>query len=177
MNSNNKFMVICATIVAIVFITFTVTEIWTSNKSYVQDETLNETMQQLQYLDKKLDELGQQIDELERSIQEFLDRWNVAVFSATAYSPRDDRNGLNSEGNPNVTALGYTSGPGVFAVDFNVIPPHSRLWIEGEGWGIAGDTGGAIVGARVDIYRRSFEEAMSFGRRNVVVVYERKDTS
>lgn len=144
-----------------------------SAKVTVPPETLRCEPCQFHYIEQKLDELNDRIDALDYNIREFLDRWNVAVFEATAYSPRDDRNGINSQGNPNITALGYISGPGKFAVDFSVIPPHSQMWVQGEGWGVAGDTGGAIRGNRVDIYRRCFDQAMSFGRQKIIVVYER----
>ena len=71
---------------------------------------------------------------------------------------------LSSSNDPNFTALGLQAGPGCFAVDFDVIPPHALMWVEGEGWGVAGDAGGAIRGKRIDIYRGSYDLAMRGGR-------------
>lgn len=49
------------------------------------------------------------------------------------------------------TALGLKAGYGVVAVDPKVIPLGSRLYIPGYGEAIAGDTGGAIKGDRIDL--------------------------
>ena len=39
----------------------------------------------------------------------------------------------------------------MMAVDPKVIPLGSKVWVEGYGEAIAGDTGGAIKGNRIDI--------------------------
>ncbi|OGY24119.1 MAG: hypothetical protein A2172_01075 [Candidatus Woykebacteria bacterium RBG_13_40_15] len=49
------------------------------------------------------------------------------------------------------TALGLRAGYGVVAVDPKVIPLGSRLYIPGYGEAIAGDTGGAIKGNKIDL--------------------------
>ena len=55
------------------------------------------------------------------------------------------------------------------AVDPNVIPLGSRLYIPGYGEAIAADTGGAIVGNTIDLCMESYDEAIQFGRRSVEV--------
>jgi 3D (Asp-Asp-Asp) domain-containing protein len=54
-------------------------------------------------------------------------------------------------------------------VDPRVIPLGTRLYIPGYGFAIAGDTGGAIVGRRIDLGFDSLGDAMAFGRRAVKV--------
>jgi 3D (Asp-Asp-Asp) domain-containing protein/uncharacterized protein YabE (DUF348 family) len=68
------------------------------------------------------------------------------------------------------TATGYRAGHGIVAVDPRVIPLGTRLYIPGYGFAIAGDTGGAIVGKRIDLGFNSLSDALDFGRR-VVKVY------
>lgn len=68
------------------------------------------------------------------------------------------------------TASGYRAGHGIVAVDPRVIPLGTKLYIPGYGFAIAGDTGGAIVGQRIDLGFDSLGDAMAFGRR-VVKVY------
>ena len=55
------------------------------------------------------------------------------------------------------------------SVDPDVIPLGSQLYIEGYGYATAEDTGGSIVGNRIDLAMDSITEALNFGRREVVV--------
>jgi 3D (Asp-Asp-Asp) domain-containing protein/septal ring factor EnvC (AmiA/AmiB activator) len=70
---------------------------------------------------------------------------------------------------PGHTASGIPVGPGVVAVDPAVIPLGTRLSIPGYGQGIAADTGGAIRGARIDLWFSSDAEALAWGRRSVTI--------
>lgn len=68
-----------------------------------------------------------------------------------------------------ITASGMKAGPGVVAVDPRVIPLGTRLYIEGYGNAIAGDTGSAIKGNRIDLFFSTRDQCKNFGRRNVNV--------
>ena len=81
---------------------------------------------------------------------------------ATAYT-------ANCAGCSGTTAIGRPAGHGIVAVDPSVIPLGARLYIPGYGFAIAGDTGGAIHGNRIDLGFNSSYDAMLFGRREVVV--------
>ena len=87
---------------------------------------------------------------------------NVYTMEATAYLPSDG-------GGSGITATGIAAARGVVAVDPNVIPLGSRVYIPGYGVAIAADTGGAIRGERIDLCMESYGEAMNFGRRYVEV--------
>ncbi len=50
-----------------------------------------------------------------------------------------------------------------------MIPLGTRLYIPGYGEAIAADTGGAIIGHKIDLCMESYHEAMQFGRRDVTV--------
>lgn len=69
---------------------------------------------------------------------------------ATSY---DASGGGKSPSHPayGITATGMRSGRGVVAVDPRVIPLYTRLYVPGYGLAIAGDTGGAIIGNRIDL--------------------------
>lgn len=69
------------------------------------------------------------------------------------------------------TGIDLRSNPDrkVIAVDPNVIPLGSKVYVEGYGEAIAGDIGGAIKGHRVDLFIPNREDALRFGRRNVEV--------
>jgi resuscitation-promoting factor RpfB len=81
---------------------------------------------------------------------------------ATAYTP-------NCSGCSGTTASGQHAGRGIVAVDPRVIPLGSQLYIPCYGQAVAGDTGGAIHGNRVDLGFNSDADAMQFGRRSVTV--------
>jgi 3D (Asp-Asp-Asp) domain-containing protein len=68
-----------------------------------------------------------------------------------------------------ITAIGRPAGHGIVAVDPRVIPLGTKLYIPGYGFAIAGDTGGAIQGNRIDLGFDSLRDALIFGRREVTV--------
>ena len=68
-----------------------------------------------------------------------------------------------------LTSIGLVAARGIVAVDPRVIPYYTKMYIPGYGIAIAGDTGGAIRGNRVDLFMDSYEEAINWGRRNVEV--------
>ncbi|TCP59679.1 uncharacterized protein YabE (DUF348 family) [Tumebacillus sp. BK434] len=82
----------------------------------------------------------------------------VLTMAASAYSMPGER-----------TASGGAAGQGTIAVDPNVIPLGTKLYIEGYGYGVASDVGGAIKGNRIDIHFDTREQALQFGRRAVKV--------
>ena len=58
---------------------------------------------------------------------------------------------------------------GTVAVDPRFIPLGTRLYIEGYGYGVAADTGGAIKGRKIDVFFEDRQAALNWGRRSVVV--------
>ena len=88
----------------------------------------------------------------------------VMTMRATGYGPGD--NG----GWGNTTATGMRPGFGIVAVDPRFIRLGTRLYIEHYGYAIAGDTGGAIKGNRIDLGYNTHYEAQAVGRRNVRVL-------
>lgn len=68
-----------------------------------------------------------------------------------------------------MTSIGLVAARGIVAVDPHVIPYYTKMYIPGYGIAIAGDTGGAIRGNRVDLFMDSYQEAINWGRRNVEI--------
>ncbi|MDU5262411.1 MAG: 3D domain-containing protein [Clostridium celatum] len=60
-------------------------------------------------------------------------------------------------------------GISTIAVDPNVIPLGTKVYVSGYGLAIAADTGGAIKGNIIDVFLNTNEECISWGRRNVTV--------
>lgn len=90
----------------------------------------------------------------------------IVRMNASAYDPGPRSCGPRSSGR---TSIGLRAGYGVVAVDPRVIPLGSKLYIEGYGFAVAGDTGGAIKGRRIDLGFGSYREAIRFGRKSVRV--------
>ena len=91
---------------------------------------------------------------------------DVIEMDATGYDPGPISCWPFADGK---TATGHIAGRGVCAVDPSVIPLGTELWIEGYGYALACDTGGAIKGNRIDLCFDTYREAMNWGRRNVLV--------
>lgn len=84
--------------------------------------------------------------------------------TATAYTPNCagcsgiSAAGLNLRANPDMK---------VIAVDPNVIPLGTKVWVEGYGNAVAADTGGAIKGNKIDVLVPTTSKAKSWGRKKV----------
>ena len=98
------------------------------------------------------------------------------VMNATAYDAGFESCG-KYPGDPayGITATGMQACYGVVAVDPNVIPLGTKLYVTSPdgsivyGCAIAADTGGAIRGNKIDLFYNSRSEALQFGRRSMVV--------
>ena len=60
-------------------------------------------------------------------------------------------------------------GISTIAVDPDVIPLGTKVYVSGYGLAIAADTGGAIKGNIIDVFLNTHEECISWGRRQVTV--------
>ena len=85
----------------------------------------------------------------------------IGEFIVTAYddSPRSQGKWVGQ------TATGVKPQVGIVAVDPSIIPLGSKLYIEDYGECIAGDTGGAIKGSRIDVFLNTYEECIKWGRQ------------
>ncbi|MCE9557515.1 MAG: G5 domain-containing protein [Armatimonadetes bacterium] len=89
-------------------------------------------------------------------------RSKVVVMEATAYHPYEG----SSTGS---TATGISAKFGVVAVDPRVIKLGTMVFVEGYGFAIAADTGGAIKGNKIDLCMLDKRAIYNFGRRKVRV--------
>lgn len=84
---------------------------------------------------------------------------------ATAYRPHD-----NALEGGFTAATGARLGYGIIAVDPDVIPLGTRLYVPGYGYGIAADTGGAINGQHIDLCFDTASEVNDWGVRTLSVI-------
>ena len=103
--------------------------------------------------------LVQQVSRGEASGKEF-------IVSSTAYT-------ASCNGCSGVTAIGIDlrANPNakVIAVDPNIIPLGTKVYVEGYGYAVAGDTGGAIKGYKIDVFIPTTAEAFRWGNRKVKI--------
>ncbi len=88
------------------------------------------------------------------------------MVSASAYTANCHgcsgitKTGLNLKKNPHLK---------VIAVDPKVIPLGSKVHVEGYGYAVAGDIGGAIKGNKIDVFIPTKSAAYKWGRKQVKV--------
>ncbi|MDR1605535.1 MAG: hypothetical protein LBS41_00345 [Streptococcaceae bacterium] len=89
------------------------------------------------------------------------------TVSTTGYSS-DGADGLTPG---HITAIGIDLwvNPMCIAVDPSVIPLGSMVEVPGYGIAIAGDTGGAIKGYKIDLHFKTTHQAINWGRRTVKI--------
>lgn len=101
-----------------------------------------------------------------RSSSEIKAEGKTFYVSATAYTAFCNgcsgvtATGINLRANPHLK---------VIAVDPSVIPLGSKVHVEGYGYAIAGDTGGAIKGNKIDLFMQNHSDAIAFGRKQVKI--------
>lgn len=141
-----------------------------TNKQQMQDD-IQSQMELIDALKQNKIEYHQEREILNERIKELNDEVNklkgsTMIVEATAYTAYCKGcsgvtyTGQNLRKNPDLK---------VIAVDPNIIPLGSVVWVEGYGKAIAGDIGGAIKGKRIDIFIPNRSEALDFGRQEVKV--------
>lgn len=94
---------------------------------------------------------------------------NTITVEATAfYNNGSNGNHITATGNP---TFYNPNGWSTIAVDPRVIPLNTRVYVEGYGFGIAHDTGGAIKGEIIDVFMPNKNATYAWGRRRGVKVY------
>lgn len=89
-------------------------------------------------------------------------RASVKRMESTAYLPTDG----SGHGK---TATGVQAKFGIVAVDPKVIKLGTLVYVEGYGFAVAADTGGAIKGNKIDVCMHDKAKALRWGRRTVQV--------
>ncbi|MGZ4133709.1 MAG: 3D domain-containing protein [Tumebacillaceae bacterium] len=120
-------------------------------------------------------QIGQQlkIPNLTKTLSANYQIKQVMSANLTAYTAGFESTGKNP-GDPDygITATGTHVKDGeTIAVDPSVIPLGSKVYIEGIGVRVAEDTGGAIIGNRIDVYMSDLSTAIQFGFKRNIKVY------
>ena len=154
-------------------------EFETEKEDDTDDDQYEQLLEKFEKLQKDRGRLEDELNKLKQRVEEFEDQFEIFEFEATGYSPFDDRTGLNHDGSPDMTATGTRPRPGVVAVNPKIIPYGTIMYIEGYGWGIAEDTGGAIRRRTdlIDIFFYTHDEAYAWGRKTVKVLFRKGEVN
>jgi 3D (Asp-Asp-Asp) domain-containing protein len=109
--------------------------------------------------------IGEGLPEQEEEEEKIFDGFTyerVLEMEASAYSAQ--QNNLSA-----YTATGSRAVYGVVAVDPDIIPLGTWVYIEGYGKALASDTGSAIKGNKIDLCFNTVEECFQFGRKDIQV--------
>lgn len=98
-----------------------------------------------------------------RSNENVVTEFMVSTTAYTAYCRGCSgitKTGINLKKNPNLK---------VIAVDPRVIKLGTKVYVEGYGYAIAGDTGSAIKGNKIDVFMPNHSSALRWGRKTVKI--------
>ena len=113
-----------------------------------QVQTINSLIEENTELVLKNEELSAQyINAKNTEVREYLGKFTLTYYCIS---------GITASGNPTIENI-------TVAVDPNVIPLHTPLYIDGLGVRIAHDTGGVIKGNKIDVYVKDYETAIQNG--------------
>lgn len=97
------------------------------------------------------------------SIQSSIQK-KVMTVSSTAYTANCEGCSGTTANGTNLKEIPYAK---VVAVDPDVIPMGSVVYVPGYGYAVAADTGGGIQGNEIDVYMKNYSDAVNWGRKNV----------
>jgi uncharacterized protein YabE (DUF348 family) len=135
----------------------------------LQEQTVKLTLEDGKEVDREI--LGQRVVEaptnqvVSRGAQTSVSRGGETIQFKRAYVMRATAYCIPG----GITKTGASVRWGIVAVDPGVISLGENVYVDGYGKARALDTGGAILGNRIDLYMNSEEAASSWGVRNVMV--------
>ncbi|HWR44485.1 peptidoglycan-binding protein [Sporomusa sp.] len=88
------------------------------------------------------------------------ENWRPIQLESTAYTRYD-------EGCTDFTYRGNYVRRGLVAVDPDIIPLGTKLYVPDYGYAVADDVGGAIQGHKIDLAMETLDEAFAYGRRHI----------
>jgi 3D (Asp-Asp-Asp) domain-containing protein/predicted nucleic acid-binding Zn-ribbon protein len=152
-----------------------------------RQETLTAMEEKYSQIDEEMAGIQTQLREAQEKIRKEQEEARARTASATAVQPLSTPDvaikgkemyvtstAYSYQSAGDITAMGYNirQNPNIklIAVDPTVIPLGSKVWVEGYGVAIAGDTGGAIKGYKIDVVMPNNAQALQWGRRTVKII-------
>lgn len=157
-------------------------EVEESSQSQVEEETQEDVVEETEEVEVTVVEEIEETEAQEEVVEETVVEETVEPAEPAAESTQTSKNGYTMTveataysrnqpvlSNHTFTGIDLRENPRVIAVDPDVIPLGSTIVVPGYGEYVAGDTGGAIIGNRIDVHIESLQEAIQFGRQSIEV--------
>ena len=136
-----------------------------STKILINQKLIVKMEKETEITNKVIKKVKVKIEPVTKKIKNTTESSNVEmVVNSTAYTASCKgcsgitRTGIDLRKNPNLK---------VISVDPELIPLGSKVWVEGYGEAIAGDTGGSIKGKKIDVFIPNRAKALLWGNRQV----------
>ena len=157
-------------IVLVLAAMFTATYTLTKAVNSRAEEPATTDKEVIELLKQEIEELREEnkyYRKLNKKLEEFLDKVAVGTFEVTAYT-------VSCGTGDGITYTGTKTAEGrTIAVDEEVIPLGSRVWIEGIGIRTAEDIGSLVKGNVIDMFvGESRRKALRYGRQELKVIYK-----
>lgn len=148
-------------------LTETYKHISTLNEDFISEQNKNAQLQE------KLDAMDQILSDLKSEECELV---YIGSYKLTHYCCEKRKHICGTGAGITATGTQVTAGRTI-AVDPSVIPYGTEVYIEGYGWRVAEDCGGAVKGKHIDIAVETHSQALSIGTTSGGVwVLVRKDS-
>ena len=138
-------------------------------KSSKLEESLSDANKEIENINSELEKTKLDLDTANTTIEDLKSNEYSLVymgnFKLTQYCCEEYEHICGTGNGITATGTKVTAGRTI-AVDPSVIPYGTRVYIEGFGWRVAEDCGGAVDGKHIDIAAPTHQEALSIGTRN-----------
>ena len=138
-------------------------------KSSKLEESLNEANKEIESINLKLEEANSALESANTTISDLKSNEYKLVylgnFKLTTYCCEKYEHICGTGSGITATGTKVTAGRTI-AVDPKVIPYGTKVYIEGYGWRVAEDCGGAVKNKHIDVAIDTHARALSIGTKN-----------
>lgn len=138
-------------------------------KSSGLEKSLSDANKTIEEINVELDRVNSELESANITIEDLKSNEYSLVyignFKLTQYCCEEYEHICGTGNGITATGTKVTAGRTI-AVDPSVIPYGTRVYIEGFGWRVAEDCGGAVDGKHIDIAAPTHNEALSIGTRS-----------
>ena len=137
-------------------------------KSAKLEESLESANKEIETANLEIDKINSELETANMTIEDFKDNEYSLVyigdFKLTHYCCEEYKHICGTGTGITATGTKVTAGRTI-AVDPKIIPYGTKVYIEGYGWRVAEDCGGAVNNKHIDVAVGTHEKALSMGTK------------